>query len=113
MADAVLGVDFIREQHRRTNASQSLSQAYQSNGDQFPPLQFWPGSMPLHCCLCTAPALQKKRNPSRRPPLDAQVEQAVKAGQIPGAVLIVGHDGRIVHRKAYGQRSLVPAREPP
>ena len=33
-------------------------------------------------------------------------------GLIPGAVLIVGHDGQILHRKAYGQRALVPAREP-
>lgn len=36
----------------------------------------------------------------------------MKAGQIPGAVLIVGHDDKIVHRQAYGQRSLVPTREP-
>jgi len=43
--------------------------------------------------------------------LDAQMEQAVKDGLIPGGVLIVGHDGKIVHRRAYGQRALVPARE--
>src|SRR6185312_3027307 len=30
---------------------------------------------------------------------------------IPGAVIIIGHDGKIVHRKAYGARALVPARE--
>ena len=29
-----------------------------------------------------------------------------------GAVVVVGHDGKIVHRKAYGSRALVPAREP-
>ncbi len=43
--------------------------------------------------------------------LDAQMQQAVGNGLIPGGVLVVGHDGKIVHRKAYGQRSLVPARE--
>src|SRR5580658_4173349 len=43
--------------------------------------------------------------------LDAQMQQAVSDGLIPGAVLLVGHDGKIVHRKAYGQRALVPARE--
>ena len=32
-------------------------------------------------------------------------------GLIPGGVLLVGHDGKIVHRKAYGQRALVPSRE--
>ena len=38
--------------------------------------------------------------------------EAVRDGLIPGAVLIVGHDGKIVHRKAYGSRALVPEREP-
>ncbi len=43
--------------------------------------------------------------------LDAAVEKAVREGQIPGAVLVVGHEGKIVHRKAYGSRALVPSRE--
>src|SRR6202051_2211404 len=43
--------------------------------------------------------------------LDAVVDAAVRDGVIPGAVLIVGHDGKIVHRKAYGSRALVPSRE--
>src|SRR3984957_6995415 len=46
------------------------------------------------------------------PALDAAIDQAVQDGLIPGAVLIVGHDGKILHRKAYGSRSLVPEREP-
>jgi CubicO group peptidase (beta-lactamase class C family) len=44
--------------------------------------------------------------------LDATVEQSIQDGLIPGAVLIVGQNGKILHRKAYGQRALVPAREP-
>ena len=43
--------------------------------------------------------------------LDAQVDAAVRNGVIPGAVLVVGHNGAIVHRKAYGSRALVPVRE--
>jgi len=43
--------------------------------------------------------------------LDEVVNTAVRDGLIPGAVMIVGHDGKIVHRKAYGNRALVPARE--
>jgi uncharacterized protein YbbC (DUF1343 family)/CubicO group peptidase (beta-lactamase class C family) len=46
------------------------------------------------------------------PALDAAIDQAVRDGLIPGAVLVVGRDGKILHRKAYGQRSLVPEREP-
>jgi uncharacterized protein YbbC (DUF1343 family)/CubicO group peptidase (beta-lactamase class C family) len=45
------------------------------------------------------------------PALDSAIEQAVQDGLIPGAVLIVGHDGKILHRKAYGSRALVPERE--
>lgn len=44
--------------------------------------------------------------------LDAAVEEAIQKGRIPGAVLVVGHQGQIVHRKAYGNRALVPRREP-
>src|SRR5579872_7424184 len=40
--------------------------------------------------------------------LDAEIEEAIGRGELPGAVLIVGHDGRIVHRKAYGNRAVVP-----
>ena len=30
----------------------------------------------------------------------------------PGAVLVVGHDGAVIYRKAYGNRALEPTREP-
>ena len=45
------------------------------------------------------------------PKLDAILNQAVRDNRLPGAVLIVGHQGRILHRQAYGFRSLAPARE--
>src|SRR5580658_847670 len=45
------------------------------------------------------------------PAVDAVIEQAVQEGQIPGAVLIVGHDGTVIYRKAYGSRALEPRRE--
>jgi len=43
--------------------------------------------------------------------VDEQINQAVQDGLIPGAVLLIGHDGQVVYRKAYGERSLIPARE--
>ena len=44
--------------------------------------------------------------------LDAIVEKAIADDELPGAVLLVGHRGVIVHRKAYGFRAVLPAREP-
>jgi uncharacterized protein YbbC (DUF1343 family)/CubicO group peptidase (beta-lactamase class C family) len=44
--------------------------------------------------------------------LDATIQNAIAQGQIPGAVLIVGHDGKILYRKAYGNRELTPRVEP-
>jgi uncharacterized protein YbbC (DUF1343 family) len=43
--------------------------------------------------------------------LDRAIEEAVGQGRLPGAVLVVGHDGKVVYRKAYGKRALVPAAE--
>ena len=45
------------------------------------------------------------------PAVDAVIQQAISEGTIPGAVLIVGHDGQVIYRKAYGARALEPRRE--
>ena len=63
-----------------------------------------------------APAASQK--PSRQPAatslsaLVAIVEQAIAADEIPGAVLLVGHQGRVVFHRAYGLRAVLPAPEP-
>jgi len=43
--------------------------------------------------------------------IDQAIQAAVNAGEIPGAVCIVGKPGRILHRAAYGSRALVPTKE--
>jgi uncharacterized protein YbbC (DUF1343 family)/CubicO group peptidase (beta-lactamase class C family) len=48
---------------------------------------------------------------SASPILDQAIDQAIQEGRIPGAVLLIGHQGQIVHRKAYGKRALVPTPE--
>ena len=45
-------------------------------------------------------------------PVDAQIEQAIRNELIPGAVVVIGHQGRIVYHRAYGSRAIVPNREP-
>src|SRR5579864_3627263 len=44
--------------------------------------------------------------------VDSILEQAVATGEIPGAVVLVGHKGEVVYRRAFGSRSLEPRREP-
>ena len=43
--------------------------------------------------------------------LDSTINQAIREAKLPGAVLLVGHDGKVVYRKAYGERALLPTRE--
>jgi uncharacterized protein YbbC (DUF1343 family)/CubicO group peptidase (beta-lactamase class C family) len=43
--------------------------------------------------------------------VDAIIQQAIQERQIPGAVVLIGHDGQVVYRKAFGNRALEPRRE--
>ena len=43
--------------------------------------------------------------------LDAIVRDAIHDDQIPGAVLLVWHNGQVIYRKAFGNRALEPRRE--
>ena len=43
--------------------------------------------------------------------LDSVIHDAIHDGQIPGAVLLVGHNGQVIYRKAFGERALEPHRE--
>lgn len=44
--------------------------------------------------------------------VDAIMEHSVADGNIPGGVVLIGHNGTVVYRKAFGSRSLEPTREP-
>ena len=60
----------------------------------------------------SALAATKPSPPSRLGILDSIVQEAIHDRQIPGAVLLVWHDGQVMYRKAFGNRSLEPRREP-
>jgi uncharacterized protein YbbC (DUF1343 family)/CubicO group peptidase (beta-lactamase class C family) len=44
-------------------------------------------------------------------PIDAAIEQAIAAGKLPGGVIWIEHDGKVLHHRAYGHRALEPKRE--
>ena len=43
--------------------------------------------------------------------IDEIMYAALARGTIPGGVVLIGHNGRVVYRKAYGMRSLEPGKE--
>jgi SSS family transporter len=45
-------------------------------------------------------------------PIDTLVAKAIAAHQIPGAVVVIGHGGKVVFHKAYGNRSLESDHKP-
>ena len=68
----------------------------------------------LSTSLTAWTVVDAKRSPATRrlASVDAVIEQAIHEGNIPGAVLLVGHNGQVIYRKAYGSRALEPRREP-
>jgi uncharacterized protein YbbC (DUF1343 family)/CubicO group peptidase (beta-lactamase class C family) len=59
----------------------------------------------------TPPATPADISPAAFAPIDTMVNDAVAHHEIPGAVVVIGHDGHIVFHRAYGMRSLVPTQE--
>ena len=58
-----------------------------------------------------APVPPKSAAPAvRLGQVDSIIQQAIADG-LPGAVLLVGHNGSVIYRKAYGNRALEPKRE--
>ena len=74
---------------------------------------------PVACVLLTALltasgfGLGKRTSASdeRLSVVDSIVKDAIHDGQVPGAVVLVWHDGQVIYRKAFGNRALEPRRE--
>jgi uncharacterized protein YbbC (DUF1343 family) len=67
--------------------------------------------MKLPWCAALAAASLAAQNFAGAPALDETINRAIQQDRLPGAVLVVGHNGQIVYRKAYGKRALVPRAE--
>ncbi len=61
--------------------------------------------------LVSAAAFCQTSLDSRLTVLDRVINEAIAQQQIPGAVLIIGNDGKVVYRKAHGSRAIEPRRE--
>jgi uncharacterized protein YbbC (DUF1343 family)/CubicO group peptidase (beta-lactamase class C family) len=49
--------------------------------------------------------------PTSFAPIDVMINDAIAHNELPGAVVVIGHNGQIVFHHAYGMRSLEPTRE--
>ncbi len=64
------------------------------------------------CCTGLSCAAALAQNFPGAADLDAAINQAIREDKIPGAVVLVGHNGQVVYRKAYGFRAMLPVKEP-
>jgi uncharacterized protein YbbC (DUF1343 family) len=67
--------------------------------------------------LVLAAALARPVAPARVAPprlaaIDVAVEESIARGDLPGAVVVAGIRDRVVYRKAFGNRAVLPSREP-
>lgn len=58
------------------------------------------------------PALARAQSAPDLSALDDAARDAFNAGEVPGAVILVGQGDRVLYRKAFGMRSLVPRSDP-
>jgi CubicO group peptidase (beta-lactamase class C family) len=75
--------------------------------DQAPPPNSMKAAAPVTCTE-KAPAVSVMVDDPRFAPIEAAAKEEIDAGHIPGAVVLVGHRGRVVYRKAFGNCSLEP-----
>jgi uncharacterized protein YbbC (DUF1343 family)/CubicO group peptidase (beta-lactamase class C family) len=66
----------------------------------------------LLLALAAAPPSAAGMSADRLSRIDAVVAESIAKKECPGAVVVVGRHGKIVFRKAYGNRAVVPAVEP-
>src|SRR5438034_6231699 len=68
-------------------------------------------------CAATGRAFQARTpgDPARQSGFQAiapLVEEAIREGKCPGAVVLVSHKGEVIYRRAFGHRALVPEKLP-
>ena len=69
------------------------------------------GLLFLSCCSAFLHASEVSERKQDLSSIDQVIARGIQEKKIPGAVVIIGHNGKIIFRKAYGMRSLEPTRE--
>src|SRR5262245_12964855 len=85
--------------------------AWRRHGSDNPPRRYH-RTVKLLCCALLAACAAAAQSFAGAQALDDAINEAIRQNKMPGAVVLVGHEGQIVYRKAYGNRALVPRIEP-
>ena len=64
----------------------------------------------LALCLLLSQLPAQAQDQNRLSVLDSIIQISIQNHEIPGAVLLVGHDDKVIYRKAFGDRSVEPTR---
>lgn len=80
--------------------------------DQAPPPTTSTGATAPAPNTATQPGISLSEDDPRFASIDTAAKEEINAGHLPGAVILVGHQGRVVYRKAFGQRCLEPQPQP-
>jgi uncharacterized protein YbbC (DUF1343 family) len=67
--------------------------------------------LPVLVVALAASVIAAVPGPPKLSDVDAIINKAISKNELPGAVLVVGHRGRIVYEKAYGMRAYAPRRQ--
>ncbi|HUK15715.1 MAG TPA: exo-beta-N-acetylmuramidase NamZ domain-containing protein [Bryobacteraceae bacterium] len=67
--------------------------------------------MKLFWCAALAAATLSAQTFAGAQTEDRAIKEAIEQGRLPGAVLLIGHDGQVAYRKAYGNRAVYPQPE--
>jgi CubicO group peptidase (beta-lactamase class C family) len=70
----------------------------------------WGGAVATELPLVAPAAVHM--DPARLALIDDVVARGIRRGDYPGAVIVIGRHGRVAFQRAYGDRTLVPRREP-
>jgi uncharacterized protein YbbC (DUF1343 family)/CubicO group peptidase (beta-lactamase class C family) len=99
-----------------------MSSRFKVQGSKFLVRNLFSKFLCVLCVLCGSIVFNAQSLPSAAPnavgmsaeklnQIDGLVNQAIQEKKTPGAVVLVGRKGKIVYRKAFGNRSLVPTVE--
>src|SRR5579859_7188225 len=79
-----------------------------SNSSRFTLAFLFTFSLVVLASLHAAPYFAQDSAQQKLDSIGPVVEEAIRAGKCPGAVVPIGHEGKVEYRRAFGYRSLVP-----